>query len=97
MHSSFDRADLLSVLKRCRELTSRSDDSDWSCMDVKDLSKNLDDAIQRLENSMPVEIKFLRFLFVVTGPLQETSLSNGWAEEFLVLAELFDKIVGESP
>lgn len=97
MRSVFDEAALLKVLRRCRDLVAQSEDSDWSCMDAKDILVSLDHSIHRLEHSLSVEIDHLRFLFVVTGPLQETSMSNGWADEFLVLAEHFDEIIGESP
>jgi len=30
-------------------------------------------------------------LFAPTGPIQEVSLSSGWGQEFLELAERFDK------
>ena len=96
MRSSIEGRALLSVLQRCRELVTASEDSDWSCMDVADIVAMLGQAIRALEASSPVEINELRFLFVVTGPLQETSMSNGWAEEFLVLAARFDEIVGKS-
>lgn len=88
-----DNHALLEVLRRCSDLVARSEDSVWSCMDAKDILKRLSDAIQHLERSLPIEIDELRFLFVATGPLQETSISNGWADEFLVLAARFDELI----
>jgi hypothetical protein len=35
----------------------------------------------------------LRVLFAPTGPIQEVSLSSGWAWEFLATAERFDRAV----
>lgn len=64
-------------------------------MSVAELLNALDREIWKLEESSPVEIDFLRFLFAPTGPLQDTSISNTWADEFLALAERFDKIIGE--
>ena len=95
MRTVLDEAALLTLLRRCRDLVAQSEDSVWSCMSAKDILKSLDDSIHRLERSSTVEIDQLRFLFVVTGPLQETSMSNGWAEEFIVLAERFDGMIGE--
>ena len=92
---NFDEKFLLAVLERCRELTAGSEDSDWSCMDVPDIVAMLDCSITCLRESSPVDVTELRFLFVVTGPLQETSMSNDWAQEFLLLAERFDQIIGE--
>ena len=96
VRSVIDEAALLKVLRQCRDLVARSEDSEWSCMDTKDILKRIDHASQRWEQSLSVEIDELRFLFLPTGPLQETSMSNGWADEFLVLAESFDEIIGES-
>jgi hypothetical protein len=36
------------------------------------------------------EFKHLRLLFGPTGPLQETSIASGWADEFLLLAARVD-------
>ena len=96
MNDNIDEATLLKVIQRCRELVAQSDDSDWSCMDAKNILERLDHTIQLLEQSCYADIDELRFLFVAIGPLQETSMSNGWADEFLVLANRFDKIIGES-
>ena len=96
MNDEIDKAALRKILFRCRDLVAHSEDSDWSCMDVIDIRECLDHEIQRLDNSLSVNIAELRFLFVVTGPLQETSMSNGWADEFLELAARFDQTIGDS-
>lgn len=93
--NSIDKKALLTVLHRCRELTAASDDSDWSCMTVPEIVEMLDRSIVSLRESTPTDFKELEFLFVVTGPLQETSMSNNWSDEFLLLAEQFDDIIGE--
>lgn len=96
MCTTIDYDALLRVLQKCRELTAQSEDSDWSCIDVREILSRLDAAIANLDQSLPVDIQELRFLFVVAGPLQETSMSNDWSSEFLILAELFDKSIGET-
>lgn len=40
---------------------------------------------------MPEQLK-VSVLFAVTGPLQELSLSSGWAQVFVRLAALFDDV-----
>jgi hypothetical protein len=40
-----------------------------------------------------VERRHLQTLFAPTGPLQETSMSGGWADEFLALSDRFDKAI----
>lgn len=94
--SSFDKSALLQVLERCRQLVSQSEDSDWSCLDVAAILAKLDRSLGALDEGSSIEIIELRFLFVVAGPLQETSMSNGWAKEFLSLAARFDEIIGET-
>jgi hypothetical protein len=48
--------------------------------------------IERNEYSALIELKIL---FAPTGSLQDLSIDNGWADEFLVLAEQFDKLIGD--
>lgn len=36
----------------------------------------------------------MHFLFAPTGPMQEVSLSSGWGDEFIALANRFDAAVG---
>ena len=38
----------------------------------------------------------LTVLFAPTGPIQEVSISSGWGEEFLSLAEQFDRAVSRA-
>lgn len=93
MTSPIDKFALLVVLARCRALVSRSEDSVWSCLEVIFILEKLNRSIRAIESSSPVEIDELRFLFAPTGPLQETSLSNGWDGEFLGLAARLDEII----
>lgn len=96
MKDDIDKAALLIVLQLSRDLVARSEDSDWSCMTAEEILMSLDNVIQRLEQSRSIEIDFLRFLFVVAGPLQETSMNNDWSDEYLKLAKLFDKSIGDT-
>jgi hypothetical protein len=38
----------------------------------------------------------LSVLFAPTGPIQEVSVSSGWGEAFLELAERFDRAAGRA-
>jgi hypothetical protein len=97
MTSSDKNNALLAVLERCRELVSASVDSDWSNMDVAEIFETLDTAIRRLETHQSINKNNLLFLFLPTGPLQETSMCSGWGEEYLVLAAQFDALIGVFP
>lgn len=88
-----DAQSLLRILARCRELVARSDDSDWSCMDVPDMLHSLDAGLAAVGADSQPDINELTLLFFPTGPLQETSMSNDWSDEFLVLSSEFDKLI----
>lgn len=87
---------LFAVLQRCRDLTAASKNSDWSCLEVPAIVAVLDGSILGLQSSVPIDVNELRFLFAVAGPLQETAMSNRWANEYLVLAESFARAIGEN-
>ena len=94
MNSSNTNNELQAVLERCRDCVSASVDSAWSSLDVAEIYETLDTTIRRLETHQSISKNNLRFLFSPTGPLQDTSISNGWGEEYLILAAQFDKLIG---
>jgi hypothetical protein len=81
---------LITVLREARALLAReSNDFSWSSWKDQDQAiAEIDSIIAALENGSIPEIGFL---FAPTGPIQEVSLSSGWGNEFLELAERFDK------
>ena len=88
-----DSKSLLRILARCRELVANSDNSDWSCMDVPDILQSLDAGLVAVTANASPDVDELTLLFLPTGPLQETSMSNGWADEFLTLSAEFDALI----
>ena len=87
--------ELLGVLVDTRALLALPDnDFSWSSWHGhEDALAELDGAIDRVSagqdppSSLPV-------LFLPTGPLQEVSVSSGWGNEFLALANRFDAAYG---
>ena len=81
---------LINVLKQAKTLLAlESNDFSWSSWkDQNHAISEIDSVIIALENGSIPEI---RDLFAPTGLIQEVSLSSGWAQEFLELAEQFDK------
>lgn len=81
---------LIKVLRQARVLLAlESNDFSWSSWkDQNHAISEIDSIITSLENGSLPEIGVL---FAPTGPIQEVSLSSGWAQEFLELAERFDK------
>lgn len=66
--------------------------------------ESLSDALAEMEavltpieaGQLPDDIRDrLRVLFAPTGPLQELSLSSGWAAQFLAFADRVDRLLGD--
>jgi hypothetical protein len=93
-----DRAEpsrrLLEVLKRCCELSKASQDAVYSSRSISEIVAVLEGAIETIERGAELNRGELKLLFAPTGALQETSLENGWAEEYLSLSAKFDGLIG---
>jgi hypothetical protein len=87
------RRELVAVLREARALLSiPGNDFAWSSWeDAGAALREVDRLIAALEaGSLPPRLE-LSVLFAPTGPIQEVSLSSGWAEEFLALAARCDR------
>lgn len=62
-------------------------------MGASDIIAVLDRSILAIELGKRPNCDELKLLFAPTGALQETSISNGWAEEFLSLSAKFDDLM----
>ena len=80
----------IAILKETKALLALdgNDFSFSSWLDQTQAISEIDSIISELENGSVPEIGVL---FALTGPIQEVSLSSGWGNEFLELAERFDK------
>lgn len=82
---------MLAVLAEVRVLLARpGNDYSWSSfVDATAALAEIDalSAVVRDGGAVPVG---LRVLFAPTGPIQEVSLSSGWGDEFVRLADRFD-------
>jgi hypothetical protein len=83
---------LLDVMLETRRLIARPDnDFTWSSfIDQQSALDEIDAFISELreERASP---RRMAMLFLPTGPLQEVSLSSGWGDEFVALADRFDR------
>lgn len=86
---------LLAVLDAVREALSREDnDFSWSSWQDREAAlAELDQLAAGAAAGNAGAILMLRVLFAPTGPIQEVSLSSGWGDEFLRLADAFDAAV----
>lgn len=63
--------------------------------DDQDLHQEIDGYIDWIRRGEPRDWIKLKILYAPTGVLQDLSLSNGWGERFLDLAERFDTAMAE--
>jgi hypothetical protein len=80
-----DQSKLISQLQELRALLARPDnDFSWSSWENSEAAlREIDSFISVAESGALPDIGIL---LVPTGPAQEVSLSSGWAEEFLAIA-----------
>ena len=76
-------------MKEARTLLAmEQNDFSWSSWeDQNHAISEIDSIIAELENG---SVPDMRVLFAPTGPIQEVSLSSGWGDEFIELAQRFD-------
>ena len=91
--ASARRDSLVAVLKRCRDLSGASQDAIYSHTGTAEVVEILNRGIESLERGEELNRDELKLLFAPTGALQETSMDNGWAEEYLRLSERFDGLI----
>lgn len=92
-----DRQELLDVLRETRAMLALPDNefmwSSWE--DADDALREMDGLIGHLEAGGLPYHSAISILFTVTGPIQETAVSSGWGDEFLVLADRCDAAVAK--
>lgn len=64
-------------------------------MSVEELITRLETEISKAKNLQPIDAKFLSLLFAPTGAIQETSIDNGWGNDFLRISEVIDELLSE--
>lgn len=86
------RGELAAVLREARGLLAHpGNDFSWSSWETQaDALAEIDRQITAVEAGRLPPEPDLAVLFAPTGPIQEVSVSSGWAEEFLEVADRFD-------
>jgi hypothetical protein len=84
--------ELIAVFLRTREaLAQPGNDFSWSSWrDAGHALEEIDGIILRLRSGQLPDKTQTNVLFAPTGPIQEVSLSSGWGDAFLKLADDFD-------
>ena len=85
------RAELVDVLRESRALLARPEnDFTWSSWeDAESALEEIDAMLAAIEQGEPPS-RYWSVIFAPTGPMQEVSLSSGWGDEFLALADRWD-------
>ena len=85
--------ELIKIIELIKNKISDSSDVTWTQYETaKEFRDDLDRYVARLKINDKSCLEDLNVLFAPTGSLQEHSISNGWSDEYLRLAEQFDKI-----
>lgn len=82
--------DLYQSLVQTIAYLKQSEDSIYSHLTVSEIIQQLEEELVKIKNSQPFDKKHLSFLFAPTGGIQETSIDNGWGQEFLELSSVVD-------
>jgi hypothetical protein len=90
--------DLLDIFLRARDLIARPEnDFAWSSWnDAEDATAEIDALIAELQAGRMPDALTMQVIFAPTGPMQEVSLSSGWGNRFLGLAEEFDEALARA-
>ncbi|SMF80363.1 hypothetical protein [Pseudobacteriovorax antillogorgiicola] len=85
--------ELSEIFDTCIQHLESSTDSDWSELGVKEIIKLVHKSKKILAKGKAPSMSSINYLFMPTGPLQETAMQNGWVDEYLALAGKVDSIV----
>lgn len=84
---------LIEMLKLIKSRTGKDADTSWSSYDdPQEIRDELDEYISKLTAENEEVLDTLNLLFAPTSTFQELSIANDWSDEYLAMAEEFDKI-----
>jgi hypothetical protein len=85
--------ELIEIIKKVKRKITDSSDMVWTSYETSNqLRDELEVCINELQTGNTSSMEKIKTLFLPTGALQEHSISNGWADEFLTLSEKFDQL-----
>ncbi|WP_271766272.1 hypothetical protein [Aquimarina algiphila] len=86
---------LKEILIKVIDHLNNSVESDWSSLTPKEVVKNLEIQIVKLERNEKIDRDLLEVEFAPTSTIQEISMANGWSDEYLKLSSKFDKEINK--
>lgn len=89
--------EIADVLVAVRELVARPEnDFSWSSWGDREAALAEIDQLLDLLRVGRIPKRTLDVLFAPTGPIQEVSISSGWAQEFLEVADRYDRAIART-
>ena len=85
---------LISALEKTLSLLRESESSAWARLSIEEIVRQIEAELESVKHLHRVDVKLLSYLFAPTGLLQETSIDNGWAYEFLEISEVIGQCIG---
>ncbi len=82
---------LATALEETILFLKQSEDSFWSSLSVREIITQLEDEIRKIKSSENIDARRLGLLFAPTGCIQDTSIDNGWGNEFVELSKVIDE------
>ncbi|MBK7937226.1 MAG: hypothetical protein IPJ82_09100 [Lewinellaceae bacterium] len=84
---------LIALLNEVKFYITDDSDTAWAGYETPlELRNDIDSYIQKIRQDDVKILEILNVEFLPTSTFQEHSLSNGWGDEFLKIAERFDEI-----
>ena len=85
--------ELIEIIKELKKNITDDTDMVWTAYESpKQIRDELEAYVHELQAGNTNSMEKIKILLLLTGTLQEHSMSNGWADEFLNLSEKFDQL-----
>ena len=85
--------ELIKIIEIIKSKIQDGSDVVWTHYETpSEFRDDLDNYIARLKANDKTCLEELNVLFAPTGSLQEHSILNGWTDEYVTIAERFDKV-----
>ena len=86
-------SEVIDILNRIRTTITPETDVVWThYKNIRELTDALDNYITRISEHDKTVFNAIALDFTPTGSFQELSISNGWGNQFIVMATKFDRI-----
>jgi hypothetical protein len=83
---------IVEIVKIIRQKITDDTDIVWTnYSSIREFQEDIDNCLKSLENENLESLDALRLHFSPTATFQELSISNGWGDEFFLLADRFDE------